>query len=188
MTARTNTIEPDPAYNRRPTLYKSPPQNVRVGMDGYFRTRKLDARKHGIVDTVLAHAKRRVIRSRHRQGQSTRTRLSRRACCVIAFERVEAAEPAMLEAAKEALVYLDAPLARALVGPALRDYCSLHHTVLAPTNKYLAKSNKSRTRANATKKRRRPSWTRGRQRNRTGLGICSPTPRGHHRSNQPQSG
>jgi len=27
-------------------------------MDGYFRTRKLDARKHGIVDTVLAHAKR----------------------------------------------------------------------------------------------------------------------------------
>jgi hypothetical protein len=34
------------------------PQGVRVGMDGYFRTRKLDARKHGIVDTVLAHAKR----------------------------------------------------------------------------------------------------------------------------------
>ena len=31
---------------------------VRVGMDGYFPTRKLDARKHGIVDTVLAHAKR----------------------------------------------------------------------------------------------------------------------------------
>jgi hypothetical protein len=28
---------------------------------------------------------------------------------VIAFERVEAAEPAMLEAAKEALVHLDAP-------------------------------------------------------------------------------
>jgi hypothetical protein len=27
-------------------------------MDGYFRTRKLDARKHGIIDTVLAHAKR----------------------------------------------------------------------------------------------------------------------------------
>jgi hypothetical protein len=27
-------------------------------MDSYFRTRKLDARKHGIVDTVLAHAKR----------------------------------------------------------------------------------------------------------------------------------
>lgn len=54
----TYTIEPDPAFNRRPTLYKNPPQNVRVGMDGYFRTRKLDARKHGIVDTVLAHAKR----------------------------------------------------------------------------------------------------------------------------------
>jgi hypothetical protein len=51
-------IEPDPTYNRRPTLYKNPPQNVRVGMDGYFRTRKLDARKHGIVDAVLAHAKR----------------------------------------------------------------------------------------------------------------------------------
>jgi hypothetical protein len=53
----TYTIEPDPAY-KRPTLYKNPPQNVHVGMDGYFRTRKLDARKHGIVDTVLAHAKR----------------------------------------------------------------------------------------------------------------------------------
>jgi hypothetical protein len=54
----TYTIEPDPAYNRRPTLYKNPPQNVRVRMDGYFGTRKLDARKHGIVDTVLAHVKR----------------------------------------------------------------------------------------------------------------------------------
>jgi hypothetical protein len=54
----TYTIEPDPAHNRRPTLYKNPPQGVRVGMDGYFRTRKLDARKHGIVDTVLAHARR----------------------------------------------------------------------------------------------------------------------------------
>ena len=53
----TYTIEPDPAY-KRPTLYKNPPQNVHVGMDGYFRTRKLDARKHGIVDAVLAHAKR----------------------------------------------------------------------------------------------------------------------------------
>jgi len=53
----TYMIERDPAY-RRPTLYKNPPQNVRVGMDGYFCTRKLDARKHGIVDTVLAHAKR----------------------------------------------------------------------------------------------------------------------------------
>ena len=48
----TYMIEPDPAY-KRPTLYKNPPQNVRVGMDGYFRTRKIDARKHGIVDTVL---------------------------------------------------------------------------------------------------------------------------------------
>jgi hypothetical protein len=27
-------------------------------MPGYFRTRKLDAGKHGIVDAVLAHAKR----------------------------------------------------------------------------------------------------------------------------------
>jgi hypothetical protein len=27
-------------------------------MDGYFRTRKLDARKHGIADTLLARAKR----------------------------------------------------------------------------------------------------------------------------------
>jgi hypothetical protein len=27
-------------------------------MDGYFRTRKLDACRHGIVDAVLAHAKR----------------------------------------------------------------------------------------------------------------------------------
>jgi hypothetical protein len=26
-------------------------------MDGYFRTHKLDAREHGIADTVLAHAK-----------------------------------------------------------------------------------------------------------------------------------
>jgi len=50
--------EPDPAYQKRPTLYENPPQNMRVGMDGYFRTRKLDACKHGIVDTVLAHAKR----------------------------------------------------------------------------------------------------------------------------------
>src|SRR5438094_978613 len=52
------TIEADPTFKRRPTLYVNPPQNVRVGMDGYFPTRKLDARKHGIVDTVLAHAKR----------------------------------------------------------------------------------------------------------------------------------
>jgi hypothetical protein len=36
----------------------NPPPNVLPGMDGYFRTRKLDARKHGIVDAVLAHAKR----------------------------------------------------------------------------------------------------------------------------------
>jgi hypothetical protein len=55
------------------------PQNVRVGMDGYFRTRKLDARKHGIVDTVLAHAKRAGL-FEAAKGQSTRTRLSRRAC------------------------------------------------------------------------------------------------------------
>jgi hypothetical protein len=54
----TYTIEPDPGYKRRPTLYKNPPQDVRVGMDSYFRTRKLDARKHCIVDTVLGHAKR----------------------------------------------------------------------------------------------------------------------------------
>jgi hypothetical protein len=27
-------------------------------MDGYFRPRKFDARKHGIVDTVLTYAKR----------------------------------------------------------------------------------------------------------------------------------
>ena len=52
------TIEADPTFQRRPTLYVNPPQGVRVGMDGYFRTRKLDARKHGIVDTVLGHAKR----------------------------------------------------------------------------------------------------------------------------------
>jgi hypothetical protein len=52
------TIEADPTFKRQPTLYMNPPQGVRVGMDGYFRTRKLDARKHGIVDTVLAHAKR----------------------------------------------------------------------------------------------------------------------------------
>jgi len=51
------TIEADPTF-RRPTLYMNPPQGVRVGMDGYFPMRKLDARKHGIVDTVLAHAKR----------------------------------------------------------------------------------------------------------------------------------
>jgi hypothetical protein len=37
-----------------------------------------------------------------------RKRLSRRACCAIAFERVEAADPPMLEAVKEALVHLDA--------------------------------------------------------------------------------
>jgi hypothetical protein len=52
------TIAADPTFQRRPTLYVNPPQGVRVGMDGYFRTRKLDARKHGIVDTVLVHAKR----------------------------------------------------------------------------------------------------------------------------------
>ena len=31
----------------------NPPPNVLPGMDGYFRTRKLDACKHGIVDAVL---------------------------------------------------------------------------------------------------------------------------------------
>ena len=35
-----------------------PPKVMLPGMASYFRTRKLDARKHGIVDTVLAHAKR----------------------------------------------------------------------------------------------------------------------------------
>jgi len=35
---------------------------VLPGMDGYFRTRKLDACEHGIVDAVLAHAKRRADR------------------------------------------------------------------------------------------------------------------------------
>ena len=36
----------------------NPPPNVLPRMDGYFRTRKLDACKHGIVNAVLAHAKR----------------------------------------------------------------------------------------------------------------------------------
>ena len=36
----------------------NPPPSVLPGMDGYFRTRKLDACEHGIVDAVLAHAKR----------------------------------------------------------------------------------------------------------------------------------
>ena len=63
---------------------------------------------------------------------------------MIAFESVEAAEPAMLEAVKEALVYLDAPPGSALAGRArCVNYCSPHRTVLAPTNKCLAKSNKS---------------------------------------------
>jgi hypothetical protein len=52
------TIQADPTFKRQPTLYMNPPPNVLPGMDGYFRTRKLDARKHGIVDAVLAHAKR----------------------------------------------------------------------------------------------------------------------------------
>ena len=52
------TIEADPTFTRRPTLYMNPPPNALLGMPGYFRTRKLDARKHGIVDTVLDHAKR----------------------------------------------------------------------------------------------------------------------------------
>jgi len=51
----------------------NPPPNVLPGMDGYFRTRKLDACKHGIVDAVLAHAQaRRADRGSHRQDQSTR--------------------------------------------------------------------------------------------------------------------
>jgi len=52
------TIEADPSFRRRPTLYMNPPPNVLRGMDGYFRTRKLEACKHSIVDAVLAHAKR----------------------------------------------------------------------------------------------------------------------------------
>ena len=36
----------------------NPLPNVLRSMDGYFRTRKLDACRHGIVDAVLAHAKR----------------------------------------------------------------------------------------------------------------------------------
>jgi hypothetical protein len=52
------TIEADPTFKRRPTLYMNPPPNALPRMPGYFRTRKLDAGKHGIVDAVLAHAKR----------------------------------------------------------------------------------------------------------------------------------
>lgn len=70
------TIEADPTFKRRPTLYMNPPPNVFPGMASYFRTRKLDARKHGIVDAVLAPRQaRRADRGRHRQGQSTRTRV-----------------------------------------------------------------------------------------------------------------
>jgi hypothetical protein len=59
----------------------------------------------------------------------------------------------MLEAVKKAaLVYLDAPPDRLWRPRARRDYWSSHHTVLAPTNKYLAKSNKSDTGGKATKK------------------------------------
>jgi hypothetical protein len=73
---------------------------------------------------------------------------------VIAFERVKAAEPAMLEAVKEALVISMPRRVRALAGrAALLDDWSPHHTVLAATNKYLAKSNKSGTGREATKKR-----------------------------------
>ena len=54
---RSYTIEADPTSKGRPTLYMNPPPNVLADMDGYFRTRKLDAHKHGIVDAVLAHAK-----------------------------------------------------------------------------------------------------------------------------------
>jgi len=52
------TIEADPTFKRQPTLYMNPPPNALPRMPGYFRTRKLDAGKHGIVDAVLAHAKR----------------------------------------------------------------------------------------------------------------------------------
>ena len=73
---------------------------------------------------------------------------------MIAFERVEAAALAMLEAVKEALVYLDAPPGSALAGRArCVNYCSPHRTVLAPTNKCLAQSNKSDAGGKAHKKR-----------------------------------
>ena len=54
---RSYTIEADPTFKGRPTLYMNPPPNVRPDMDGYFRTRKLDAQKHSIVNAVLTHAK-----------------------------------------------------------------------------------------------------------------------------------
>ncbi|TMJ80941.1 MAG: hypothetical protein E6G76_25990 [Alphaproteobacteria bacterium] len=72
---------------------------------------------------------------------------------MIAFERVEAAALTMLEAVKEALVYLDAPPGSALAGRArCVNYCSPHRTVLAPTNKCLAQINNLRTAGKATKK------------------------------------
>src|SRR6266446_2232781 len=52
------TIEADPTFKRQPTLYMNTPPNVLPGMNGYFRTRKLDDRKHGIVEAVLAQTKR----------------------------------------------------------------------------------------------------------------------------------
>ena len=70
---------------------------------------------------------------------------------MIAFERVEAAALTMLEAVKEALVYLDAPPGSALAGRA-RCVNSPHRTVLAPTNKCLAQINNLRTAGKATKK------------------------------------
>ena len=72
---------------------------------------------------------------------------------MIAFESVEAAALAMLEAVKEALVYLDAPPGSALAGRArCVNYCSPHRTVLAPKNKCLAQINNLRTVGKATKK------------------------------------
>src|SRR5262249_14221229 len=84
------TIEADPTFKRRPTLYMNPPPNVLPGTDGYFRTRKLDARKHGIVDTVLAHAKRAglfeaaiaKVKAREREQADAHA-------AAIAFKRVE---------------------------------------------------------------------------------------------------
>jgi len=82
-----------------------------------------------------------------------RKRLSRRACCAIAFERVEAADPPMLEAVKEALVHLDASPG---LGSGRSPRCVItaaRTTQLAATNKCLAKNNKSGTGREATKKR-----------------------------------
>jgi hypothetical protein len=72
----------------------------------------------------------------------------------MAFERVEAAEPAMPEAVKEVASLSRCPAWLELwPAAALRNYCSPHRTVLAPTNKCLAESNKSDAGGKATKKR-----------------------------------